>query len=77
MTNFPDIKLLAWISKNRLTFLLVVLLIGNVYQYVDRANLQSNYDTYIRQQNEYWKERAEKLEFLYNTLINLENSRKK
>lgn len=77
MMNLPDPKLLAWISKNKMTFLLVILLLGNVYQYIDGASRQKNYEDYIKQQNEYWKQRSEKLEFLFNTLINLENARKK
>lgn len=70
MTNLLDQKLLAWIAKNRLTFFLVVLLAGNVYQYVDRRELQHKYETYIKEQNAYWKERAEKLEFIVNALVN-------
>jgi hypothetical protein len=77
MMNFLDPKLLAWISKNKMTFLLVVLLMGNIYQYIDKTSIQRSHEEYIKQQNEYWKQRSEKLEFLFNTLINLENSKKK
>lgn len=74
MMDFLDKKFLTWIGKNKLTFFLVILLMGNVYQYMDRKNIQQRYEDYIRQQNDYWRQRAEKLEFLFDSLIQLEKS---
>ena len=72
-------KFLVWVSKNKSTFLLVVLLLGNVYQYMDRRSSEDQYDTEKKALNEkiqqintetleYERMRSEKLEFLLNNL---------
>lgn len=79
MINPLDTKLLAFIGRNRYTFMLVVLLVGNVYQYIDNKSLvamcsQEKKDLnqkIIDMQTEatqYERQRSEKLEFLLNSL---------
>ena len=72
-------KFLVWVSKNKSTFLLVVLLLANGYQYVDRKTSQDQYDVDKKALNdkiqqitneelEYERMRSEKMEFLLNNL---------
>lgn len=79
MIDLLDTKLLIFISKNKLTFALVVLLLGNVYQYFQRDQLiaQSNSDKKELNQKiqerdkenlDYERNRSEKLEFLLSNL---------
>lgn len=56
---------------------MVVLLMGNIYQYLDKERVQQRYEDYIKQQNEYWKQRSEKLEFLFGSLMQIEKPDKK
>lgn len=79
LTDVLKEKFLVWISKNKETFFLVVLLLGNVYQYIDRKSLEKDYaqeraklNEQIQQINkesvEYERVRSEKLEFLLSNL---------
>jgi hypothetical protein len=72
-------KSMIWISKNRSTFILVVLLSGNMYQYLDRKAIQRDSDLEKKNLNEkiqqisketmeYERVRSEKLEYLLNNL---------
>ncbi len=77
--NILDKGLMSWISKNKYTFMLVVLLAGNIYQYIDRKSSDNKYfeeskrlNTLIKDMGEqsllYERQRSEKLEFLFNNL---------
>lgn len=79
MIDLLDTKLLTFISKNKIVFALVVLLAGNVYQYIQRDSLiaQSNEEKKELNQKiqdrdklsiDYERERSEKLEFLLSNL---------
>lgn len=79
MIDLLDTKLLSFISKNKIVFALVVLLAGNVYQYLQRDSLiaQSNEEKKELNQKiqdrdrlsiDYERERSEKLEFLLSNL---------
>lgn len=68
-----------FISKNKLTFALVVFLAGNVYQYYQRDQAMSQRNQEIKELNqqirdrdkqslEYERERSDKLEFLLSNL---------
>lgn len=70
---------MIFISRNKLTFLLVVLLLGNIYQYIEKTNIikDSNQDKKDLNQkildlnNQsilYERQRSEKLEFLLSNL---------
>lgn len=74
-------EFLTWISRNRITFIIVILTAGNVYQYMDRSAIeqQSNADKkalndQILKLNmdalDYEHRRSEKLEFLIRSLPN-------
>lgn len=79
LTDLLKEKFLVWISRNKASFLLVVLLLGNVYQYIDRNNLDKDNSEEKRKLNdkiqeitkesvEYERVRSEKLEFLLSNL---------
>ncbi len=79
MLNIFDKKLLAWISSNKTTFFLVILLLGNIYQYIDGRELQKakaaseqawaqKVEELNKQSIEYERIRSEKLEFLLSNL---------
>lgn len=79
MVNLLDTQLLRFISKNRVTTALVVLLAGNIYQYVQRDGMIEKDNEEKRQLNqklqdqnaqtiEYERVRSEKLEFLLSNL---------
>lgn len=79
MLNILDTKLLLFISKNRLTFVLVVLLVGNIYQYLQRNQAVTESNAQIKELNqkiqdrdkqsiEYERQRSEKLELLLHAL---------
>jgi len=87
MINPLDVKLLGFISKNKMTFMLVVLLVGNIYQYIDNKAIvaQANQDKkdlnqkivdMQREATEYERQRSEKLEFLLTSLNNRDNAGK-
>lgn len=70
---------LTWVSKNKNTFMMVALLIGNVYQYMDRKVLEEEYktDQKLRQGEiekttkeaiDYERQRSERYEILLNNL---------
>lgn len=79
LTDLLKEKFLVWISKNKASFLLVVLLLGNVYQYIDRNTAEKDYNDQVRKLNDkiqeigkesvdYERVRSEKLEFLLSNL---------
>lgn len=79
LTEILNEKFLVAVSKNKMSFLLVVLLLGNVYQYIDRNNVEAQYDDDKKKLNEqiqeinkesvqYERTRSEKLEFLLRNL---------
>lgn len=79
LTDLLKERFLVWVSKNKEVFFLVVLLLGNVYQYIDRKSLETSYtestkklNEQIQQMNkesiEYERVRSEKLEFLLSNL---------
>lgn len=79
LTDLLKEKFLIWVSKNKETFFLVILLLGNVYQYVNRVSLEKDYADSTRKLNEqiqqinkesveYERIRSEKLEFLLTNL---------
>lgn len=79
LTDLLKEKFLIWVSKNKASFLLVVLLLGNVYQYLDGNAIEKDYDGEVRKLNdkiqeigkesvEYERVRSEKLEFLLSNL---------
>jgi hypothetical protein len=79
MINPLDVKLLSFISKNKMTFMLVVLLIGNIYQYIDNRAIaaQASEDKkeltqkileINKEATQYERQRSEKLEFLLSSL---------
>lgn len=67
-------KLLEWIGKNRVMAIMLILVAGNVYQYID----YKNYEGQIRKESqeiynksiEYERKRSEKLELLLTKLLN-------
>lgn len=72
-------EFLAWISRNRITFIIVVLLAGNVYQYMDRSAIEQQANADKKALNDqilklnmdaldYEHRRSEKLEFLIRSL---------
>jgi len=79
MINLFDTQLLRFISKNMTTFAIVVLLTGNIYQYIQKDQLASQDDADKKELNqklqdkdkeslEYERQRSEKLEFLLSNL---------
>lgn len=79
LTDLLKEKFLVWISKNKASFLLVVLLLGNAYQYIDRNSAEKDYNEQVRKLNDkiqeigkesvdYERIRSEKLEFLLSNL---------
>jgi len=79
MINPLDVKLLSFISKNKMTFMLVVLLVGNIYQYIDNKALVAQANDEKKELNQkiidmnkeatqYERQRSEKLEFLLTSL---------
>lgn len=81
ITSILTQEFLAWISRNRITFIIVVLLAANVYQYMDRAaiEVQSNADKKALNEQilklsndavDYERRRSDKLEFLIRSLPN-------
>lgn len=72
-------KFLTWVSKNRGTFLLAVLLTAVAYQYMDNKKSAGQYEETIKGLNdkiqqmskeslEYERNRSERLEILLNSL---------
>lgn len=67
-------KFLEWMGKNRLMAVIIILTTGNVYQYLD----YKNYESQIRKESqeiyskaiEYERKRSEKLELLLTKLLN-------
>lgn len=67
-------KLLEWIGRNRVMAIMLTLVAGNVYQYID----YKNYESQIRKESqeqynkaiEYERKRSEKLELLLTKLLN-------
>lgn len=85
LTDLLKEKFLVWVSKNKATFLLVVLLLGNAYQYIDRKALEKDTSEEIKKLNdkiqeinnesvEYERVRSEKLEFLLSNLAKYQNN---
>jgi hypothetical protein len=85
LTDLLKEKFLIWVSKNKATFLLVVLLLGNVYQYMDRKSLETTDNEERRKLNdqiqqitkesvEYERVRSEKLEFLLSNLAKYQDN---
>lgn len=81
--NLLDTKLLAFISKNKITFALVALLVGNIYQYIQRDSLIASSNEEKKELNQkiqdmgkqsvdYERERSEKLEFLLSNLAKIQ-----
>lgn len=77
-------KFLTWVSKNKTTFLLVVLLAGNVYQYTDGKASKDQYEAQIKaltdkleqvttETLQYERMRSEKLEFLLSNFKTQDN----
>lgn len=69
-----------WIGQNRATFIIVVLLLGNVYQYYDNNTRSDRYQASIEQLNhkiseinknslQYERERSNSLESLLQALV--------
>jgi hypothetical protein len=78
-------EFLAWISKNKFTFILVVSMAGNVYQYMDKSTFSAQCDIDKKVLNEqiqklsaeeidYERRRSEKLEFLIQALPKVTNN---
>lgn len=72
-------EFLSFVETHKTTFLLVVLVIAIVYQYIDRARVENRYYEENKRLNEknieltfktleYERERSERLEFLLNNL---------
>jgi DNA primase large subunit len=72
-------EFLTWISKNKVTFMLVILIAGNIYQYMDRTSVITRCEAEKKALNEqiqklsnesidYERRRSEKLEFLIQAL---------
>lgn len=70
---------MVFISRNKITFALVVLLAGNIYQYIQRDQAMAQRNEEVKQLNqqirdrdkqsiEYERERSDKLEFLLSNL---------
>lgn len=79
MLNVFDTNFMGWVGNNKMTFLLIILLAGNIYQYIEggkreNAILDENRKlNQIIQDNEqksidYERNRSERLEFLLNSL---------
>lgn len=79
--NPADKGLMTWIGKNKYTFLLVVLLLGNIYQYIEGRKLEVRCMEDTMKLNEtikkigesaleYERRRSEKLEYIVNNLSN-------
>lgn len=79
LTDLLKEKFLVWISKNKASFLLVVLLLGNAYQYIDRSTTDRDNIEAVKKLNDriqdinkesmnYERVRSEKLEFLLSNL---------
>lgn len=74
-------EFLAWVSRNKVTFIIVVLIAGNVYQYMDRSAIEVQASADKKALNEqilklsndaidYERRRSDKLEFLIRSLPN-------
>lgn len=85
LTSILSQEFLAWISRNRITFIIVALMAANVYQYMDRSaiELQASADKKILTEQllkavndatDYERRRSDKLEFLIRSLPNSTNS---
>lgn len=85
MINLLDSKFLAWVSKNRATFMLMVLLGGNIYQYIEARDTKSNYEAQIKELQdklgemgkeniEYERKRSEELQLLLSNLSKIEDN---
>jgi len=85
LTDLLKEKFLVWVSKNKASFLLVVLLLGNVYQYIDRNTADKNSTEAIKKLNDriqeistesmnYERIRSEKLEFLLSNLAKYQDN---
>lgn len=81
ITSVLSQEFLAWISRNRITFIIVALMAGNVYQYMDRSAIESQANSDKKVLNEqllksvndamdYERRRSDKLEFLIRSLPN-------
>lgn len=75
-----DKTLWEWIAKNRATFIIIILLAGNVYQYVDNTQREKRYEVSLKEANDklsesnknslsYERNRSDVLSEILNTLI--------
>lgn len=77
--NLLEKGFMTWVAKNKNTFILVILIAGNIYQYMQ--NIEAQKRTFVEEQRlnslikeiqnssiEYERVRGEKLEFLLNHL---------
>jgi len=85
LTDLLKEKFLVTVSKNKASFLLVVLLLGNVYQYIDKNSMEKDDAAEIKKLNdkiqeitkesvEYERVRSEKLEFLLTNLAKYQDN---
>lgn len=80
MINLLNKKVLEWIHKHKLTFLLIALLGANVYQFVHSSQERKEFRQQVEETNirlekanqesiKYERERAESLEKLLDELV--------
>jgi hypothetical protein len=67
-------SILEWIAKNRMVAIIIILLAGNVYQYIDYRKYEElirkeTHEFYIKSV-EYERDRSQKLESLLTKLLN-------
>lgn len=85
MVNLLNSQFLGWISKNRATFMLVVLLSGNIYQYLDAKSAQDTCEVKMKDMGqkleelnkeniEYERKRSEELQLLLSNLSKIESN---
>jgi hypothetical protein len=88
MLNVLDKGFVSWVAKNKMTFLMLILITGNVYQYVEKINSDNKFIDEQRRLNqviqdmeqksvEYERGRSEKLEYLLNNLSKMEQLKEK
>jgi hypothetical protein len=71
-----DEKNWEWVSKNKFTFLLIVLIAANAYQYLAREKYEKNSEQIMTEALNYERGMSGKLENLLEELVRL-NAEKK
>jgi hypothetical protein len=71
--NFLDKDSLNWVSRNKYTYLMVVLIAANVYQYIANQQGSAQYRELMKESIQYERDRSTRLESLLEDLVRLNN----